>query len=58
VLYVFGNPYALQLIPNLKLAAGIVQVYQDFIEFQENAATQILNDGKCKGSLPVHINEI
>ncbi|MFT4973338.1 MAG: beta-glucosidase-like glycosyl hydrolase [Saprospiraceae bacterium] len=58
VLYVFGNPYALQLIPNLKLAAGIVQVYQDFIEFQENAATQILNDDICKGSLPVHINEI
>jgi hypothetical protein len=25
----FGNPYALQALPNLKLAAGIVQVYQD-----------------------------
>jgi beta-N-acetylhexosaminidase len=58
VLYVFGNPYALQVIPNLKLAAGIVQVYQDSIEFQENAATQLVNDALCKGSLPVHINGI
>jgi beta-glucosidase-like glycosyl hydrolase len=58
VLYVFGNPYALQALPNLKLAAGIVQVYQDFIEFQENAAAQLLNDTFCKGSLPVHINGI
>jgi hypothetical protein len=35
-------------LPNLKLAAGIVQVYQDFIEFQENAAAQILNDTYVK----------
>jgi preprotein translocase subunit SecB len=30
----FLKPYALQVIPNLKLAAGIVQVYQDSIEFE------------------------
>ncbi|MFT5964822.1 MAG: beta-N-acetylhexosaminidase [Flavobacterium sp.] len=58
VLYVFGNPYALQALPNLKLAAGIVQVYQDFIEFQENAAAQLLNNTLCEGSLPVHLNGI
>lgn len=58
VLYVFGNPYALQVIPGLEFATGIVQVYQDFIEFQENAATQLLNDSLCKGILPVHINGI
>ncbi|EIA08730.1 glycoside hydrolase family 3 protein [Flavobacterium frigoris] len=58
VLYVFGNPYALQVIPNLQSATGIVQVYQDFIEFQENAALQLLNDTCCKGILPVYINGI
>jgi beta-glucosidase-like glycosyl hydrolase len=58
VVYVFGNPYALQAIPNLHLAAGIVQVYQDFLEFQENAASQLLKDTLCKGTLPVHINGI
>jgi hypothetical protein len=40
----FEPTHALQALPNLKLAAGIVQVYQDFIEFQENAAAQLLND--------------
>jgi beta-glucosidase-like glycosyl hydrolase len=58
VVYVFGNPYALQAIANLQLAAGIIQVYQDFIEFQENAAMQLLNDTLCKGVLPVHLNGI
>jgi beta-glucosidase-like glycosyl hydrolase len=58
VLYVFGNPYALQIIPNLKLANGIVQVYQDFIEFQENAVIQLLSNSLCKGTLPVHIKGI
>jgi len=56
MLYVFGNPYALQVIPNLKLANGIVQVYQDFIPFQENAADQLVNNVLCKGVLPVHID--
>ncbi|MFT7164993.1 MAG: beta-N-acetylhexosaminidase, partial [Flavobacterium sp.] len=58
VVYAFGNPYALQLINNLQLAAGIVQVYQDFIEFQESAAMQLLNDTLCKGTLPVQISGI
>jgi beta-glucosidase-like glycosyl hydrolase len=58
VLYVFGNPYALQVIPNLNLATGLVQVYQDFPEFQENAAQQLVNDYLCTGVLPVHLNGI
>ncbi|MGO4819309.1 glycoside hydrolase family 3 protein [Flavobacterium sp. W22_SRS_FP1] len=58
VLYVFGTPYALQIIPNLELADGIVQIYQDFIEFQENAAIQLLSNSLCKGTLPVHIKGI
>jgi beta-N-acetylhexosaminidase len=57
-LYVFGNPYALQVIPNLSSTAGIVQVYQDFKEFQEMAAHQLLENMECKGALPVHITTI
>jgi len=56
VLYVFGNPYALQAIPNLKSTLGIMEVYQDFREFQESAARQLLRNSRCRGSLPVVIN--
>lgn len=35
IIYVFGNPYVLPLIPNLKKASGLIQVYQDFEEFQK-----------------------
>jgi beta-N-acetylhexosaminidase len=55
ILYVFGNPYALQVLPNLNKAIGIVEMYQDFVEFQESAADQLLEDKKGKGSLPVLI---
>jgi beta-glucosidase-like glycosyl hydrolase len=58
VLYIFGNPYAMQVIPNLNLAAGIVQVYQDFIEFQETAAQQLVTNSLCSGVLPIHLNGI
>ncbi|MES2573759.1 MAG: glycoside hydrolase family 3 N-terminal domain-containing protein [Bacteroidota bacterium] len=58
VLYVFGNPYALQVIPNLESAFGITQVYQDFPEFQEAAAQQLIENTKCKGSLPVTVNNL
>jgi beta-glucosidase-like glycosyl hydrolase len=56
VLYVFGNPYVLQVIPNLESTLGIVQIYQDFPEFQETAAQQLLENSECKGTLPVEIN--
>lgn len=56
VLYVFGNPYVLQVIPNLKSTLGIMHVYQDFREFQESAARQLLRNSRCRGSLPVVIN--
>ncbi len=54
--YTFGNPYALQIIPNLKTAKGLVHTYQDFKEFQEVTAEQLLNNHKSKGTLPVKIN--
>jgi len=55
ILYVFGNPYALQVIPNLEFTIGIVEMYQDFKEFQESAAEQLLGDKKANGTLPVSI---
>ena len=56
IVYVFGNPYVLPIIPNLKNAFGLVQVYQDFEEFQKTAALQLLENLDCNGSLPVHID--
>jgi beta-N-acetylhexosaminidase len=56
ILYVFGNPYALQVIPNLKKASGIIMAYQDFTEFQEAAAEQLLENTNCEGTLPVQVN--
>ena len=58
VLYVFGNPYALQVIPNLALAKEIVMVYQDFEVFQEVAAAQLIQKLDCKGQLPVSIKNL
>lgn len=55
VLYLFGNPYALKVIPNLKSTLGIIQVYQDFKEFQASAARQLLRNSKCRGTLPVKV---
>lgn len=56
VLYVFGNPYSLQVIPNLESTLGTIQVYQAFAEFQESAANQLLENRECKGTLPVIID--
>ncbi len=55
ILYLFGNPYALKVIPNLKSSLGIIQVYQDFKEFQASAARQLLRNSKCRGTLPVKV---
>ena len=57
VLYLFGNPYALKLfhVDNYK---GICVAYQDFPEFQHNAAQHFLGRSEAKGKLPVTINNI
>jgi beta-N-acetylhexosaminidase len=55
IVYVFGNPYVLPIIPNLKKASGLIEVYQDFEEFQKIAAIQLLENKKCLGKLPVII---
>lgn len=56
IVYVFGNPYVLPVIPNLKKASGLVQAYQDFEEFQKVAGIQFLENGNCNGSLPINID--
>ncbi len=58
ILYIFGNPYVLQIIPKIQFAEGIIQVYQDFIEFQEVAANQLIENSECKGILPILIEKI
>jgi len=55
IVYVFGNPYALPLIPNLKKASGLVQAYQDFEEFQKTAGIQFLENISTNSTLPVNI---
>ncbi|MEO8238348.1 MAG: glycoside hydrolase family 3 N-terminal domain-containing protein [Flavobacterium sp.] len=56
ILYVFGNPYVLPLISNLKKASGLIQVYQDFEEFQKIAGIQFLENNDYHGNLPVNID--
>ncbi|MFH6951413.1 glycoside hydrolase family 3 protein [Flavobacterium sp. FlaQc-51] len=56
IVYVFGNPYVLPIIPNLKKASGLIQVYQDFNEFQKIAGIQFLENIPCCGILPVNID--
>lgn len=56
IVYVFGNPYVLPIIPNLTKASGLIQVYQDFEEFQKTAGIQFLENIPCSGILPVNID--
>lgn len=56
VVYVFGNPYVLPLIPNLSQASGLIEVYQDFEEFQKVAGIQFLENKNLTGNLPVNID--
>ncbi|MGN7811020.1 glycoside hydrolase family 3 protein [Flavobacterium sp. 22076] len=56
IVFVFGNPYALPLIPNLKKASGLIEVYQDFEEFQKTAGIQFLEKNTFNGVLPVNID--
>ena len=55
VLYVFGNPYLLNLI-EYKTAKAVVLGYQNFIEFQDNALGHFRGEITAKGTLPVTIN--
>ncbi|SMG18904.1 glycoside hydrolase family 3 protein [Arenibacter troitsensis] len=57
VLYVFGNPYTLNLI-NYKAAKAVVLGYQNFKEFQDIALAHFKGEIIAKGTLPVTINLI
>lgn len=53
VFHLFGNPYALQVLPNILAAKIVVVAYQDLPEFQEIAAQKILLNQEYVGTLPV-----
>ncbi|TAF72808.1 MAG: hypothetical protein EAZ58_01730 [Flavobacterium sp.] len=53
VFHLFGNPYALQVLPNIMAAKIVVVAYQDLIEFQEVAAQKIVLNQAYEGTLPV-----
>ncbi len=55
ILYLFGNPYALDLF-HWKDASSIVVAYQDFEAFQENAINHFNGQVTAKGQLPVTLN--
>ena len=55
VLYIFGNPYVLNLL-TIDNAKAVVAAYQTFKEFQDIATDHFLGKLKAKGKLPVSIN--
>ncbi|MEB8344525.1 glycoside hydrolase family 3 protein [Flavobacteriaceae bacterium KMM 6898] len=55
ILYLFGNPYFLNLLPFQK-AKAVVVAYQDFETFQQNAANHFLGKVDAKGELPITLN--
>ena len=54
LIYLFGNPYFLRILP-LNNTAGVVIAYQNFSIFQKNAADHFLGKTTAQGTLPVSI---
>ena len=54
ILYLFGNPYVLNVLKT-ELFEAIWVVYQDFPEFEINAARHFLGEVSAPGRLPVSI---
>ncbi len=54
VLYLFGNPYFLRLLPQ-DLLAAIVIAYQDLPGFEDNAAAHFFGNTRAIGTLPVSL---
>ncbi len=52
ILYLFGNPFVLNLLP-WKKALAVVVVYQDFKAFQQNAVAHFHGKSLAEGKLPV-----
>jgi beta-glucosidase-like glycosyl hydrolase len=57
ILYLFGNPYVLNLL-QIKKAMAVVLAYQNFEVFQQNAAQHFLGKVIANGSLPITLDEI
>lgn len=55
VLYLFGNPYVLNLL-DVTAAEAVVLVYQKFKEFKENAQAHFMGEVTAMGKVPVSIN--
>ncbi len=54
ILYLFGNPYVLNILP-LNLFKAVVVVFQDFEPFQVNAYNHFLGKSPSLGKLPVQL---
>lgn len=57
ILYLFGNPFVLNLIPWQK-AKTVAVVYQDFLIFQQNAIDHFNGKVEAKGILPATLKNI
>ena len=57
ILYLFGNPYVLNLL-QIKKTEAVVLIYQNFEVFQENAGQHFLGKAIANGSLPITLDEI
>lgn len=55
IFHLFGNPYALQVLPTILNSKALVVAYQDLKEFQEVAAQKITENLPYEGNLPVKI---
>jgi beta-glucosidase-like glycosyl hydrolase len=54
IIYLFGNPFVLNLLP-WKKAKAVVVAYQDFEAFQKHALNHFLHKVEAKGKLPVKL---
>ncbi len=54
LVYLFGNPYVLDIL-KLQTDSNTVLVYQDFEEFQEEAASHFKGEIMVKGKLPIQL---
>lgn len=54
IIYLFGNPLVLNLLP-WKKAKAVMVAYQDFEPFQKNAVHHFLGEAKAKGKLPIKL---
>ena len=54
IIYLFGNPFVLNLLPWSK-AVAVVVVYQDFEVFQKNAVAHFNGIQAAKGKLPIQL---